>query len=411
MTTQNPFQNALAQLDRASKVRLFPQELLTRLAHPDREIHVSIPVRMDDGKEEVFLGYRVQHNNARGPYKGGIRFHPDADIHEVKALAFWMSLKCAIANIPMGGGKGGVTVDPSKLSKAELEKVSRGWARMMAPVIGPQKDVPAPDVNTTPEIMEWMVREYEEITGDATHASFTGKPLSFGGSEGRTQATGLGGLYVFEALQEKMGLPESCTVVIQGFGNVGGFAARLFYGKGHKVLAVSNAHGAIVDESGLDIPALDAWYAEHKKLEGFPGSKLITNAELLELSCDVLIPAALENQITGDNASRIKAKMILELANGPTTPEADDMLLAKGIQVVPDILANAGGVTVSTFEWEQNLQGEHWAEVDVCERLQKILATEAASVYEQSQALSTDLRRAAFCIAIERIGKAMGYMQ
>ncbi len=403
----NPFENALLQLTRANNVKPFSKEFLSRISQPEREIRISIPVKMDDGTTKIFEGYRVEHNNARGPYKGGIRFHQDTDINEVKALAFWMALKCAVANIPMGGGKGGVTVDPEKLSKTELEKLSRGWARMMAPNIGPDKDVPAPDVNTTPEIMAWMNDEYMKITGEKTGATFTGKPLDKGGSEGRGAATGLGGFYVFDCLRTKMNLPESCTVVIQGFGNVGGNAAEILASHGHKIIALSDSKSAIVNENGLDIQALNEFKKSNKHIEGFPGSRTITNAELLELPCDVLIPAALENQITEKNANNIKAKLVLELANGPTTPEADDILLSRGIITLPDILANSGGVTVSTFEWEQNLKGEHWSEQDVYEKLKVIMDREALEIYERAKALNTDMRRASFIVALERIEQAI----
>ncbi len=364
---------------------------------------------MDDGSLNVYEGYRVEHNNARGPYKGGIRFHHDTDINEVKALAFWMSLKCAVANIPMGGGKGGVTVDPKKLSKAELERLSRGWARGMADILGPQKDVPAPDVNTTPEIMGWMVDEFEKITGDKTKATFTGKALDNGGSEGRGAATGMGGWYVFNALAPKYGIAPGATVVVQGFGNVGGHAAHIFTDNGYKVIAISDSKGGVVNEAGLDITALENWKKEKGTLEGFPGTRTVTNKELLELPCDILIPSALENQITFDNAPHIKAKFVLELANGPITPEADEILYDRGIPVVPDILANSGGVTVSTFEWEQNLKGEHWSETDVNAKLLEILNRESLAIYEKSVAVKTDLRRSAFIVALERIAKQMGY--
>lgn len=429
----NPFENALHQLYRANAVRAFPEAFLAQIREPKREIHISIPVTMDDGTMRVFEGYRVEHNNARGPYKGGIRYHQDTDINEVKALAFWMALKCAVANIPMGGGKGGVTVDPKKLSKKELEALSRGWVRGLADVLGPKKDVPAPDVNTTPEIMAWMVDEFAKISGDKTNATFTphqisqgyseqekawlknfgagftGKPIEVGGSEGRGPATGLGGFYVFDRLAKEYKLPEKCTIVIQGFGNVGGNAAEIFSEHGHMVIATSDSKGAIVKEGGIDIKALNEYKKANGKIEGFPGSKTITNAELLELPCDVLIPAALENQITEENVARIKAKFILELANGPITPEADEFFFEHQIPVVPDILANSGGVTVSTFEWEQNLKGEHWSEVDVFARLKKILDEESMIIYERAKILNTDLRRGAFIVALERIAIAMGY--
>ncbi len=405
----NPFENALEQLSRATRLTTFPEAFIRQISRPQREVMISIPVTMDDGSTAVFEGYRVEHNNARGPYKGGIRYHQDTDINEVRALAFWMSLKCAVVDIPMGGGKGGVTVDPKKLSKSELERLSRGWVRGMSPILGPHKDVPAPDVNTTPEIMAWMTDEFAQISGDTTGATFTGKPLDKGGSEGRGAATGMGGFFVFDVLRAKYNLPESATVVIQGFGNVGGHAARIFTAHGHKVIATSDSKHAIVKEDGLDIAALEQYKKETGTLAGFPGSRTITNAELLELSCDVLIPAALENQITDANASRVQAKFILELANGPLTPEADEILLERGIPVVPDILANAGGVTVSTFEWEQNLKNEHWTEEQVNAKLKTILDTQALAIYNKAVDLKTDLRRAAFVVALERIAQAMGF--
>ena len=327
----------------------------------------------------------------------------------MKALAFWMALKCAVANIPMGGGKGGITVDPKKLSKTELEKLSRGWARGMADILGPKKDVPAPDVNTTPEIMSWMNDEFMKISGDTTGATFTGKPLDKGGSEGRGAATGLGGWYVFSALREKYNVQTGSTVVIQGFGNVGGHAASIFSSNGYKVIATSDSKGGIVKEDGIDVQALEDWKKQNGTLAGFPGSRTVTNAELLELPCDILIPSALENQITFDNAPKIKAKFILELANGPITPEADEILFDRGIPVIPDILANSGGVTVSTFEWEQNIKGEHWTEADVNAKLLEILNRESLVIYEKSLAAKTDMRRAAFIVALERIAKQMGY--
>jgi glutamate dehydrogenase/leucine dehydrogenase len=405
----NPFENALTQLARATAVQPFPEAFIKQLSTPNREVRISIPVMMDDGHLEVFEGYRVEHNNARGPYKGGIRYHHDTDINEVKALAFWMALKCAVANIPMGGGKGGITVDPKKLSKTELEKLSRGWARGMADILGPKKDVPAPDVNTTPEIMAWMNDEYMKITGETTGATFTGKPLDKGGSEGRGAATGLGGYYVFDALRANYGVPDGGTVVIQGFGNVGGNAAEIFAAHGYKVIATSDSKSGVVNEAGLDLKALEAWKKETGTLAGFAGARTITNAELLELPCDVLIPAALENQVTAENAQAIKAKFILELANGPITPEADEMLYERGIPVIPDILANSGGVTVSTFEWMQNLEGEHWSEEDVNKKLKEILDLESKLIHEKSVAAKTDMRRAAFIVALERLASAMGY--
>ena len=402
----NPFENAMSQLARATKVKPFNSEFMSRLAQPERELRIAIPVTMDDGSLKVFEGYRVEYNSARGPYKGGIRYHQDTDINEVKALAFWMALKCAVANIPMGGGKGGITVDPKNLSKNELEKLSRGWARMMARNIGPDVDVPAPDVNTTPEIMEWMNDEYMKITGEKTGATFTGKPLSKGGSEGRGPATGLGGFYVFDNLREKYNVPSNAKVIIQGFGNVGGNAFEILEKNGYTIVGISDSKSGIYKESGISFSEATSWKKEHGSFAGFTDAKEVSNMELLELPCDVLVPAALENQITETNAGNIKAKFILELANGPITPEADDILFGKGVPVVPDILANSGGVTVSTYEWEQNLKGEHWSETDVFAKLKTKLNEESLAVYEKAQELNTDLRRAAFILALERIEKA-----
>jgi len=403
---KNPFENALSQIDRAVAVQGFDDDFLARLRDAEREVRISIPVLMDSGHTKMFEGYRVQHNSARGPYKGGIRFHPQTEINEVRALALWMTMKTAVVNLPMGGGKGGVTVDSKTLSVGELERLSRGWVRMLAPIIGPHSDVPAPDVNTTPQIMAWMVDEYEKITGDKTRATFTGKPLNCGGSEGRGEATGRGGWFVFDVLRKFVGLEKKCDIVVQGMGNVGGNAARIFRDNGARIIAMSDSRGGVYDAGGLDPAAVEAYKKGRGSLDGFP-ARTISNAELLELECDVLVPAALENQITAENAPRIKARMVLELANGPTTPEADDILLAKGIMVVPDILANAGGVAVSTFEWEQNLKNERWGEKEVVEKLRTQLSPEALNVHARADLLHTDLRRAAFIVALERIRKAI----
>lgn len=399
----NPFQNAMEQLDKVAKIKNFNPEFIAQLRVANRDVRVSIPVKMDDGKTQIFEGYRVEHNNVLGPYKGGIRYHQDTEINEVKALAFWMAIKCAVAGIPMGGGKGGITVDPKKLSKGELERLSRGWVRRMADILGPNKDVPAPDVNTTPEIMDWMADEFEKISGDKTRATFTGKPLGKGGSEGRGPATGLGGFYVFDSLRAQLGLPEKCKVVVQGFGNVGLNAAQIFIAHGHSVIAISDSKGGVYNENGLDIEKL----IEHKKntnsLSGFADSKDLINEELLEIECDVLVPAAFENQITTQNANSIKTKVILELANGPITPGADEILFKKEIPIIPDVLANSGGVTVSYFEWDQNLKGEHWSEKEVFEKLQPMMHDSAQKVFENGKKYSTDLRRGAFILALERI--------
>ncbi len=399
----NPFENALRQLWGAAKVGNVDGALVERLSRADREITITIPVTMDDGSVRLFEGYRVQHSSARGPYKGGIRFHPDADIDEVRALALWMTIKTAVADIPMGGGKGGVVVDPATLSDGEIERLSRGFVRALWRDLGPDVDVPAPDVNTTPQIMAYMVDEYEKITGDRSRASFTGKPIDAGGSEGRGAATGLGGFYVFSALHEKAGLPASVRVAVQGMGNVGGNAARIFKEHGHKIVAMSDSKGGIYAEEGLDPVAVEKYKEEHRSLRGFPGVREITNAELLELPVDVLVPAALENQLTGENADRVQAKLILELANGPTTPEADEALHAKGVKVIPDILANAGGVVVSTFEWQQNRGGERWSEAVVFDKLRDTLVPQAESIWQSAESRNVTLRTAAFLLALERL--------
>lgn len=407
MNTSNPFENALSQLERVAAIRETKPETLARLSRAEREITVSIPMRMDSGEYRIFEGYRVQHSSLRGPHKGGIRYHQETNIDEVRALALWMTMKCAVAGIPMGGGKGGITVDPKTLSKAELERLSRGWMQRMYPVLGPKRDVPAPDVNTTPEIMAWMADEYAQLTGDTSGAVITGKPIAQGGSEGRGIATALGGLYVFEALQEKLGLIGPQQIIIQGIGNAGATAARLFGEKGHRIIGISDSKGGIVDESGLDVAAVEAYKREKGSLAGYPGARQVSNAELLEIETDLLMPAALENQITTENASRITAKVVLELANGPTTPDADDTLFARGILVIPDILANSGGVIVSTFEWEQNLKSEHWTEADVFTKLKTILDAQALAVFDRASALKTDLRRGAFALALDRLETAM----
>jgi glutamate dehydrogenase/leucine dehydrogenase len=408
---RNPYENAMAQLDKVAKIKNFGDKFIAKLKEADHDVRISIPVEMDDGSIKNFEGYRVQYNNTLGPYKGGIRYHPNTEINEVKALAFWMTLKCAVVGIPMGGGKGGVTVEPKNLSRGELERLSRGWARGMSKILGPHKDVPAPDVNTTPEIMAWMNDEFKKVTGEKSNATFTGKPIESGGSEGRGQATGLGGFYVFDALRADVRLPHKCKVVIQGFGNVGGNAAKIFAKNGHTVIAVSDSEGGIYKESGLDLEKVEAHKKKTGGLKDFTKEDLqtknISNQELLELPCDLLIPAAFENVINDGNADKIKAKAILELANGPITPDADEILQKMGIPVIPDILANSGGVTVSYFEWDQNLKGEHWTEKEVLEKLKTLMEEAAKKVLEKSKESKTSLRMGAFIVALERIREKM----
>lgn len=406
-TLQNPFENAMKQLQKVAKIKHLDPDFINRLRQPDRDIRVSISVKMDDGTQKIFEGYRVQYNNILGPYKGGIRYHADTEINEVKALAFWMTLKCAVAGIPMGGGKGGIAVDPCKLSKGELERLSRGWVQKLSDVIGPHKDVPAPDDNTNAEIMSWMVDEYAKITGDTTGAVITGKPVGKGGSLGRDTATAQGGYYVFDALKGKFGLNKKCSVVIQGFGNVGGNAALIWHHAGHKVIAVSDCTGGLYCKDGLDIDKLSEYSKKNCFIKGFEkidkSAKPITNAELLSTECDLLIPAALENTITDKNVGKIKAKVILELANGPITPEADEALSDMKVPVIPDILANTGGVVVSCFEWEQNLKNQHWSEPEVHKKLKSIMESSAKKILAESNESKTTLRMGAFILALERI--------
>lgn len=423
----SPFENAIAQLSNAAAflTDAKTKEVVEMLRVPQRILNVSIPIRMDDGSMRLFQGYRVQHNNARGPYKGGIRFHPDVSMDEVKALALWMAMKCAVADLPLGGGKGGVIVDPKTLSVGELERLSRGYARAIADCIGPDKDVPAPDVNTTGQIMGWMVDEYISITNAKNQmtneqkltlrGTFTGKKIEDGGSEGREEATGLGGLYVLQAVLEMLGLTGKLTAAVQGFGNVGYNVAKFLVEAGITVVAVSDSKGGVYVKDGLDpIKTLEC-KKQAGKLAGCccDGSVCdvskgfaITNEELLELPVDILVPSALESVITKENAGNIKAKVILEMANGPTTPEADEILYKKGIVVIPDILANSGGVTVSCFEWMQNLKNEKWTKNDVNAKLKKQMVLSAKDVWDTGKKYATDLRVAAFIVALERIVKA-----
>lgn len=408
MAAMNPFEQAQVQLSRALKVQKVSDALRVRLQKPEREITVAVPVTMDDGHTRMFEGYRVQYSSLRGPYKGGIRYHPDADINEVRALAFWMTFKCAIAGIPMGGGKGGITVDPKTLSKAETERLTRGFVQKLAPVLGPYVDVPGPDLGTN-AIMGIIADEYSKIVGKPTPAVATGKPIAEGGSEGRAAATGAGGMYTLMALLPYLTKkkPSEMAVAIQGFGNVGSFLASHLVGEGFRIIAVSDSRGGIYDQGGLDIKDVEKYKKENGGLKGFPDARHITNEKLLELTCDIVVPAALEHAITKKNAKKIRAGIVLEMANGPTTTEADDILFKKGIAVVPDILANSGGVVVSTYEWEQNLKGEHWSEKDVLGKLRKLLNRESKNVWERSKKLKTDLRRAAFVLALERLEKAL----
>lgn len=401
----SPFENAWQQVQSAATVLKLDPALITKLAQPDHIWEQDLNVTMDNGSQQSFHAYRVQYNNWRGPYKGGIRYHQAADLDEVKALALLMSIKCAVANIPLGGGKGGVVVDPKKLSKTELEKLSRAYIQAFHEHIGPDKDIPAPDVYTTPEIMAWMVDEYSKIVGTPTPGVITGKPISAGGSEGRGIATAQGGYYILEAVAQKLGL-QSLSIAIQGFGNAGLTMAELAHRGGHKIVAVSDSSGTIHNPEGLDIPALVEYKKSTKEISGFTGAQAIPNDQLWSLPVDVLIPAALDNQITAANAGSVQAKVILELANGPVSPEADDILAVKNCVVVPDVLANAGGVVVSYLEWQQNLANEHWSEDDVLSKMKALLLAALADLYHLSETHQITLRRAAFVLALQRLQQA-----
>ncbi|HZS13216.1 MAG TPA: Glu/Leu/Phe/Val dehydrogenase [Candidatus Dormibacteraeota bacterium] len=403
----NPWLNAQAQFDAAAELLGLSQGLRAVLREVRREFTVRFPVKMDDGSLRMFEGYRVQHNLTRGPAKGGLRFHPQVSLDEVKALAMWMTWKCAIANLPFGGAKGGVIVDPAELSHRELERLTRRFASEIAVLIGPESDIPAPDVNTNAEIMAWIMDTVSMESGFSVPAVVTGKPLEIGGSEGRPAATGRGVTIVsLEACRRVGRDPASTTVAVQGFGNVGGTAARLMSEAGFKVCAVSDVYGGIYSPAGLDVAAVVEHRAEHGRLEGFPGTEPVSNEALLELPVDMLVPAALENQITARNAGRIAATLIVEGANGPTTPDADRILEKRGAVVVPDILANAGGVTVSYFEWVQDIQSFFWEEGEINQRLEKVMRKAFAQTAEQADAHHTSLRMGAYLVAVKRVADA-----
>jgi glutamate dehydrogenase/leucine dehydrogenase len=376
---------------------------LDLLDMPRRSFTVHFPVRMDSGKVKMYVGHRVQYNDARGPCKGGLRFHPELTIDHVRDLAFLMVLKCAVVNIPFGGSKGGVAVNPKELSKNEIEQVTRGYIRAIADYIGPSKDIPAPDVYTDEKIMVWILDEYERIKGMHVPAVVTGKPLELAGSKARSYSTSLGGIYVLEEALRKTGMEAKRGVAIQGFGNVGENAARILYEKGYKVIAVSDSKGGILNEEGLDIRQVMRHKEKNGRVGGFEGAIEITNAELLTCDCDILIPAALSDQLNKDNAGYVKAKIVLELANAPTTIEADEIFFEKKIMLIPDILANAGGVVVSYFEWSQNLNSEYWEEEKVLRRLRSVMITAFTDVYSLCDEGRCRMRRAAYQLAVKRI--------
>ncbi|OGH58806.1 MAG: glutamate dehydrogenase [Candidatus Magasanikbacteria bacterium RIFCSPHIGHO2_01_FULL_33_34] len=416
----NPFSNAMRQLDKAADIINLDKNIHEILKSPDRVVSISIPVKMDNGDIKVFAGFRSQYNNTLGVYKGGIRYHHGVTIDEVKALSFWMAIKCAVVNIPMGGAKGGVIVSPKELSEGEIERLSRGYIQKIWRLIGSDKDVPAPDVYTTPQIMALMRDEYEKLVGHTDPGVITGKPIENGGSEGRSFSTAQGGVYCVDELAKKMNwVSENTTIAIQGYGNAGSHMARILHGLGYKIVAISDSKGGVYNEDGID----PAKAEQIKKSGGRLGCycvgtvcdivdistdgpcRAISNDEILELDVDILIPAALENVITIENADKIKAKTIVELANGPTTPEADEILNKNGVVIVPDVLANAGGVTVSYFEWDQNVKGEHWTEMEVLNKLEKIMKNAFDDVWSIKEKYNIDMRTSAFVSAVERIAK------
>ncbi|HSL75892.1 MAG TPA: Glu/Leu/Phe/Val dehydrogenase [Candidatus Limnocylindrales bacterium] len=405
----NAWEVAQRQFDLAAeRLNLDPGMRLV-LREPRREFTVHFPVHMDDGSVQVFTGYRVQHNLGRGPAKGGIRYHQDVTLDEVKALAMWMTWKCAVVGIPYGGGKGGVIVDPKKLSQKELEALTRRYFTEIEILVGPEKDIPAPDVNTNAQIMAWMMDTFSMHAGHTVPGVVTGKPISLGGSEGRNEATARGTVFCIVEAARHLGIElDKATVAVQGFGNAGSIAARLISEEGSKVVAVSDSTGGIHDPNGLDIAKVIAWKQEHGTVQGFPSAKDISNAEVLEVECDILIPAALENQITAANAGNIKARLVAEAANGPTTPEADEILFKSWKTfMIPDILCNAGGVTVSYFEWVQDLNRDHWSEKVVNEKLKEIMVKAFQEVLAMARREQCDMRTAAYLLAVRRVADAM----
>src|ERR1700687_6225252 len=401
---RNPFDDVLEQIERAADVLHPDADALAPLRYPKRQVIVSLPVMMDDGHLRMFEGYRVMYDNSRGPGKGGIRYHPDVNLDDCKALAAWMAWKCAIVDIPFGGAKGGVACDPLLMSEGELERVTRRYISEIFDLIGPTVDIPAPDVGTSPRVMAWVMDTFSMKKGYVEPGVVTGKPIPLGGSTGRLEATGRGLLFVTRETLQRVGreLPES-PVAIQGFGNVGSNAARLLHAAGARVVAVSDVSGAIYDPRGLDVPRLLAYYSETGQVRGFSGTTLLDNQQLLRLPVDVLLPAAMEGQITADNAADIHARIIVEGANGPTTPEADEILTQRGTLVVPDILANAGGVVVSYFEWVQDRYGYFWKEAEVNERLEEKMVAAFDAVWSTRERFEVDARTAAYILAVYRI--------
>ncbi len=403
----DPWHNAQRQFDAAADLLELDGGVRAFLREAERQLIVDFPVKMDDGSIRMFEGYRVQHNLARGPAKGGIRYHPQVTLNEIKALAMWMTWKCAAAGLPFGGAKGGVICDPKRLSRGELERLTRRYATEISVLIGPERDIPAPDVNTTPQVMAWIMDTVSMSEGYSIPAAVTGKPLSVGGSQGRNEATGRGVSIVARRVCSRLGRePRDLRVAVQGFGNAGSVAARLMAESGFRIHAVSDTRGAVWSDAPLDMAALAAHKQRTGTVAGFPGGRSISNAELLEAPVDVLVPAALENQITVENAARIRAELVLEAANGPTTPDADEILSRRGVTVVPDIIANAGGVIVSYFEWVQDLQSFFWEEAEINDRLGRIITTAFDTAWTTAEHLHVPLRLGAYAVAVQRVAEA-----
>jgi len=404
---KDPFENSLEQLRKAKEICDFNDSTYEILKNPQRVIKVSIPVKMDDGKVKVFKGFRSQYNNARGPFKGGVRFHPEVSLSEVKALSAWMTWKTAVVNIPLGGGKGGVIVDPRELSEMELERLSRGYMHAIGEFVGPHKDIPAPDVYTNPKIMGWMMDEYENMKGENLPGVITGKPLSIGGSKVREYATAQGAFYVLDSSAKKLGLKKEATVAIQGFGNAGAYLAEMLENVGYKIIAVEDSKGAIFNSSGINIKKLREHKKETGSVVGFEASEDLKEGHSSDQEVDILVPAALEGSINENNVETIKARMIVELANGPITPDADEILNKKNILIIPDILANAGGVVVSYFEQVQNAYNYYWEEEELLEKLEKIMLKALEEVWEEKEKYKSSMRVGAYALAIRRVKEAM----
>jgi glutamate dehydrogenase (NAD(P)+) len=406
-TRINPWEMVLAQIDKASRYLQQDNNLMEKLKHAERALLVSVPVLMDDGKLKVFKGFRVQYNTVRGPAKGGIRYHPDVDLDEITALAAWMTWKCAVMNIPFGGAKGGVQCNPKQMSIGEVERLTRRFTAEIINFIGPDKDIPAPDVNTNAQIMAWMMDTYSMQIGHSVPGVVTGKPLAIGGSEGRNEATGRGVVFTVIEAANRIGMRlDGATAVIQGFGNVGSATAKYLNDEGVTITAVSTSTGGIFCEKGINVAELQEYYRKNATLQGFGGYDKITNEELISLNCDILVPAAMENAIHKGNAVHVKAKLIAEGANGPVTPIADEILKDKGVFIIPDILANAGGVTVSYFEWVQDLQNYFWHETEINKKLQMLMVRAFAEVISIAEEFKVDNRTAAMILGLGRVAEA-----